>query len=169
MTALQGGERASLRDGGGDVSELASGHGRATGTTTPSSWWLVDAEQRVLAGPFGSRLDAALAELSSPGVEVAPLYPAHGVRRDDGTLARVDAPARLVRRYGTEAPVVAGLGGGPVVEGRPETLGELRFAVRAEGARSVADLLDRRTRIGLVGAERAPAAAVAAAVIASEE
>ncbi|WP_246081004.1 glycerol-3-phosphate dehydrogenase/oxidase [Modestobacter altitudinis] len=84
-------------------------------------------------------------------------------------LARVGAPARLVRRYGTEAPVVAGLGGEPVVEGRPETVGELRFAVRAEGARSVADLLDRRTRIGLVGAERAVAATVAAAVIRSEE
>jgi glycerol-3-phosphate dehydrogenase len=83
-------------------------------------------------------------------------------------LARVGAPARLVRRYGTEAPVVAGLGGDPVVEGRPETVGELRFAVRAEGARSVADLLDRRTRIGLVSAERAAAVEVAAAVIRSE-
>jgi len=83
-------------------------------------------------------------------------------------LARVPSPARLVHRYGTEAPVVAGLGGEPVVEGRPETVGELRFAVRAEGARSVADLLDRRTRIGLVGAERAVAAAVAEAVLAAE-
>jgi glycerol-3-phosphate dehydrogenase len=83
-------------------------------------------------------------------------------------LARVGAPARLVRRYGTEAPLVEGLGGDPVVEGRPETVGELRFAVRAEGARSVADLLDRRTRIGLVRAERAAAVEVAAAVIRSE-
>jgi glycerol-3-phosphate dehydrogenase len=81
-------------------------------------------------------------------------------------LARVEAPARLVRRYGTEAPVVAGLGGAPVVEGRPETVGELRFAVLAEGARSVADLLDRRTRIGLVTGERAVAEPVAAAVLA---
>jgi glycerol-3-phosphate dehydrogenase len=80
-------------------------------------------------------------------------------------LARVAAPARLVHRYGTEAPVVAGLGGEPVVEGRPETVGELRFAVLAEGARSVADLLDRRTRIGLVRAERARAEAVAEAVL----
>jgi glycerol-3-phosphate dehydrogenase len=84
------------------------------------------------------------------------------------TLAQVQAPARLVHRYGTEAPVVAGLGGEPVVEGRPETLGELRFAVRTEGARSVADLLDRRTRIGLVRAERAAAEAVAEAVLAAE-
>ena len=69
-------------------------------------------------------------------------------------LARVDAPDRLVARYGTEAPVVAALGAEPVVEGRPETVGELRFAVRHEGARTVADLLDRRTRIGLVPADR---------------
>jgi glycerol-3-phosphate dehydrogenase len=80
----------------------------------------------------------------------------------------VQAPARLVHRYGTEAPVVAGLGGEPVVAGRPETVGELRFAVRSEGARSVADLLDRRTRIGLVSVERAAAVAVAEAVLAAE-
>jgi glycerol-3-phosphate dehydrogenase len=53
----------------------------------------------------------------------------------------------------------------PVVEGRPETVGELRFAVLAEGARSVADLLDRRTRIGLVRDERAAAEAVAEAAL----
>jgi glycerol-3-phosphate dehydrogenase len=80
----------------------------------------------------------------------------------------VDAPARLVHRFGTEAPVVAGLGGEPVMEGRPETLGELRFAVRTEGARSVADLLDRRTRIGLVPADRARAVETAERVLAEE-
>jgi glycerol-3-phosphate dehydrogenase len=81
-------------------------------------------------------------------------------------LARVDAPARLVARYGTEAPAVAALGAEPVVEGRPETVGELRFAVLAEGARSVADLLDRRTRLGLVPAERERAVSVAERVLA---
>jgi glycerol-3-phosphate dehydrogenase len=81
-------------------------------------------------------------------------------------LDRVDAPARLVARYGTEAPLVAALGGEPVVEGRPETVGELRYAVRCEGARSVADLLDRRTRVGLVPAERGAAVAVAEQVLA---
>ncbi|MGY1741223.1 MULTISPECIES: glycerol-3-phosphate dehydrogenase/oxidase [unclassified Blastococcus] len=81
-------------------------------------------------------------------------------------LARVDAPPRLVARYGTEAPAVAALGAEPVVAGRPETVGELRFAVRAEGARTVADLLDRRTRIGLVPADRARALAAAEAVLA---
>ena len=49
-----------------------------------------------------------------------------------------------------------------------ETVGELRFAVRHEGARTVADLLDRRTRIGLVPADRARAVAVAEQVLAEE-
>jgi glycerol-3-phosphate dehydrogenase len=83
-------------------------------------------------------------------------------------LDRVDAPARLVARYGTEAPLVAALGSTPVVEGRPETVGELRFAVRAEGARTVADLLDRRTRIGLVPADRARAVPEAERVLAEQ-
>lgn len=81
-------------------------------------------------------------------------------------LDAVAAPARLVARYGTEAPRVHALGAEPVVAGRPETVGELRFAVRAEGARTVADLLDRRTRIGLVPADRAAAEATAEAVLA---
>ncbi|MGY1609806.1 glycerol-3-phosphate dehydrogenase/oxidase [Geodermatophilus sp. SYSU D00700] len=83
-------------------------------------------------------------------------------------LARVRASARLVARYGTEAPRVAALGADPVVAGRPETVGELRFGVRAEGARTVADLLDRRVRLGLVPADREPAVAVAEAVLADE-
>lgn len=81
-------------------------------------------------------------------------------------LDRVDAPSRLVGRYGTEAPAVHALGGDPVAPGRVETVGELRFAVRAEGARSVADLLDRRTRVGLVPADRAAARDVAERVLA---
>jgi glycerol-3-phosphate dehydrogenase len=83
-------------------------------------------------------------------------------------LERVAAPGRLVARYGTEAPVVEALGPAAVVAGRPETVGELRFAVRHEGARSVADLLDRRTRFGLVPAERARAVGVAEQVLAEE-
>jgi glycerol-3-phosphate dehydrogenase len=45
-------------------------------------------------------------------------------------------------------------------------VGELRFAVRHEGARTVSDLLDRRTRIGLVPADRARAVEVAERVLA---
>ena len=83
-------------------------------------------------------------------------------------LERVAGPARLVARYGTEAPVVEALGPAAVVASRPETVGELRFAVRHEGARTVADLLDRRTRIGLVPADRERAVPVAEQVLAEE-
>jgi glycerol-3-phosphate dehydrogenase len=83
-------------------------------------------------------------------------------------LTRVQAPERLVARYGTEAPTVDALGSEPVIEGRAETVGELRFAVRHEGARSVSDLLDRRTRIGLVPADRARAVPAAERVLAEE-
>ncbi|MGY2066929.1 glycerol-3-phosphate dehydrogenase/oxidase [Blastococcus sp. SYSU DS0619] len=83
-------------------------------------------------------------------------------------LDRVPAPERLVARYGTEAPLVEALGPAAVVAGRPETVGELRFAVRHEGARTVADLLDRRTRIGLVAADRERAVPVAEEVLAEE-
>jgi len=67
---------------------LPSGQGSVpvTGPTSATGWWLVDEHTRVLAGPFPSRVDAALAELSSPRDDVEAV-PAHGVRRPDGTLA----------------------------------------------------------------------------------
>jgi len=81
-------------------------------------------------------------------------------------LARVDAPPRLVRRFGAEAPQVladaVGRSGSseadltaPVAEGVPVTRAELLWGVTAEGALDVDDLLDRRTRVGLVTADRA--------------
>jgi len=73
-------------------------------------------------------------------------------------LATVPAPRRLVARYGTEAPIVAALDGDPLVA-------QLLWAVRHEGALDVDDLLDRRTRIGLVPADRAAALPVARAVL----
>ena len=82
-------------------------------------------------------------------------------------LTRVDAPTRLVRRHGTEAPALLAHGRGlglddadllaPVADGVPTTMAELLWAVAHEGALDVDDLLDRRTRVGLVPADRAPA------------
>jgi glycerol-3-phosphate dehydrogenase len=79
-------------------------------------------------------------------------------------LARVEAPARLVRRYGTEAPALLAHGRSlgcddttllaPVVDGLATTTAELLWGVGHEGALDVGDLLDRRTRIGLVPADR---------------
>ncbi len=66
--------------------------------------------------------------------------------------SNVDAPARLAARYGSEAPLVAALGTEEVAPG--VTTGELQWAVRHEGALDESDLLDRRTRAGLVLADR---------------
>ncbi|GAB3461799.1 glycerol-3-phosphate dehydrogenase/oxidase [Actinophytocola sediminis] len=70
-------------------------------------------------------------------------------------LSIVDAPARLVASYGTEAPAVAALS--PERVAGEITAGEIAWAVRHEGALSSADVLHRRTRIGLVPARLAEA------------
>jgi glycerol-3-phosphate dehydrogenase len=91
---------------------------------------------------------------------------------DARTLARVPAPARLVAKYGTEAPEVLALAGPdprlaePVSTGTTVTGAEFAFAVRHEGALDAGDLLDRRTRIGLVPADRNEALAAAARALA---
>ena len=81
-------------------------------------------------------------------------------------LARLAGPPRLVRRFGTEADLVVadavevtGLGEAELVAPGPRgvTLAELVFGVTHEGAADVDDLLDRRTRVGLVAADRAAA------------
>lgn len=82
-------------------------------------------------------------------------------------LRALSAPPRLVRRYGTEAAAVHALAAEepalaePVLPGHPLTRAELLWAVRHEGALDESDLLDRRTRIGLVPEDRAAALAVA--------
>ncbi|MGC4999884.1 glycerol-3-phosphate dehydrogenase/oxidase [Streptomyces sp. DT195] len=87
-------------------------------------------------------------------------------------LRDLPAPARLVRRYGTEAPAVLALAerdpvlAEPVLPGHPVTRAELLWAARHEGALDPSDLLDRRTRIGLVPEDRAEALAVAAEMLA---
>jgi len=88
-------------------------------------------------------------------------------------LGRLPAPARLIGRYGAEAPAVLMLGVRdpallrPVAPGVPVTAAELRWAVRHEGALDEEDLLDRRTRIGLVPADRAAALPAARAALAA--
>jgi glycerol-3-phosphate dehydrogenase len=87
-------------------------------------------------------------------------------------LAGLAAPRHLVGRYGTEALDVARLEidpelAAPVVPGGPHSLAELAFAVEHEGALEAADLLDRRTRIGLVAGDRARALPLAERLLAA--
>ncbi|MEU7380434.1 glycerol-3-phosphate dehydrogenase/oxidase [Streptomyces sp. NPDC042207] len=87
------------------------------------------------------------------------------------TLASLPAPRRLVRLYGTEAPAVHALGArdphlrAPVLEGHPVTRAELLWAAHHEGALDESDLLDRRTRIGLIPSDRTRALGAAREVL----
>lgn len=82
---------------------------------------------------------------------------------DRHVLSTVDASERLVFRYGTEAGRVAALGAldpalsATVADGSMITAAEVVWAVRHEGALDADDVLDRRTRIGLVRSDRVAA------------
>ncbi|WP_244301279.1 glycerol-3-phosphate dehydrogenase C-terminal domain-containing protein [Leucobacter insecticola] len=54
----------------------------------------------------------------------------------------------------------------PVAPGVPVTRAEVEYAVRVEGALTVEDVLDRRTRIGLVDADRAAAEPIVSEIVA---
>ncbi|MEU0335170.1 glycerol-3-phosphate dehydrogenase/oxidase [Streptomyces sp. NPDC006193] len=88
-----------------------------------------------------------------------------------GRLRALPVPGRLVRRYGAEAAAVHALAAEdpalaePVLPGHPVTLAELLWAVRHEGALDASDLLDRRTRIGVVPADRARAVPAAREIL----
>ena len=81
------------------------------------------------------------------------------------SLATVPAPARFVRRFGTEARRVAAL-----AEGATAACGvsaqELEWGVVAEGALTLDDLLERRTRLGLVATDADESRDAAAAAFA---
>jgi glycerol-3-phosphate dehydrogenase len=89
------------------------------------------------------------------------------------TLAGIDAPPRLIRRYGAEAPAVAALAGSdptlaePLADGLDVTGAELVWALRHELALDLDDLLDRRTRLGLVPSQRAAAEPAAERILAA--
>jgi len=90
-----------------------------------------------------------------------------------GPLAgAMNLPARLLRRYGNEAPRVAALAEGnphllePIAPGIGARGVELIFGRCVEGAQTVEDLIERRTRISLVTADVERAQPVAAQVLA---
>jgi glycerol-3-phosphate dehydrogenase len=77
-----------------------------------------------------------------------------------------DLPASLVARYGAEAPNVIAAASRerptePVADGIDVTRAEFDYAVTHEGAMTADDILDRRTRIGLVQADRERVVSVA--------
>ncbi|WP_084957852.1 glycerol-3-phosphate dehydrogenase/oxidase [Thermoactinospora rubra] len=109
-------------------------------------------------------VDRALALRGVPaGPSVTASLPLVGA---GGTAVAAGVPRRLVERYGSEAREVWELARRfPEEAGLGVTLGELVWAVRCEGALDVDDLLDRRTRLGLVPADRAAALPLAHAAL----
>ena len=75
---------------------------------------------------------------------------------DTSTLVGQGIPDRLIRRYGAEAALLSHDPEllQPISDDIPATMAELLWGVEHEGALDVDDLLDRRTRIGLVPADR---------------
>ncbi|MCD0448562.1 glycerol-3-phosphate dehydrogenase/oxidase [Actinocorallia sp. API 0066] len=86
-------------------------------------------------------------------------------------LSRVQAPARLVRRYGAEAADMMALAEDdpsllePILTERPHLRVEWEWAIRHEGALDASDLVDRRTRLGLVPEDREQAIPLANALL----
>ncbi|BBY09207.1 glycerol-3-phosphate dehydrogenase/oxidase [Mycobacterium noviomagense] len=87
--------------------------------------------------------------------------PLVGAPANPGSTARpaTGLPASLVARYGAEAPSVVAAAScerptDPVADGIDVIRAEFEYAVTHEGALTVEDIVDRRTRIGLVPADR---------------
>jgi glycerol-3-phosphate dehydrogenase len=81
-----------------------------------------------------------------------------------------ELPGSMVARYGAEAPNVIARAGcdrptDQVADGIDVTRAEFEYAVTHEGALTADDILDRRTRIGLVAEDRARAKAAAAELL----
>lgn len=89
-----------------------------------------------------------------------------------GRAAPSGQPSSLVARYGAESATVIASATcarptAPVAEGIDVIRAEFEYAVTHEGALDADDILDRRTRIGLVAADRERAAAAAQEFLAS--
>jgi glycerol-3-phosphate dehydrogenase len=163
--------------------DLAASPGRPAGATADVSRRhavLEDAETGAVT-VVGGKLttyrrmaeDAVDRIAARPGVAAGPCLtrrlPVVGAQAPD--LRQAGVPRRLVRRYGAEARAVLALADGrpelraPIAPGIPVLGVELAWAVEREGACTLEDVLDRRTRIGLVDAWREAAAPAAAELL----
>lgn len=92
--------------------------------------------------------------------------PLVGAPGTSGSGATAGLPSSLVARFGTEAAAVIDTAtcarpAEPVADGIDVLRAEFEYAVTHEGALDTDDILDRRTRIGLVAVDRERAEAVA--------
>jgi len=177
---------AAGADGSAGAAGADGSAGRAVRTADLSRRHLVHTSAAGITTVVGGKLttyrrmardavDAAVAHAGLPAAACRTAWLPLVGAAPASVLARVPAPARLVARYGAEAPAVLALAQGdpellvPIADGTEVTGAELLWAVRHEGALDVDDLLDRRTRIGLRPVDRARALAAARGVFARQE
>lgn len=169
------GLRPLVDSGDGDTADLSRDHALLTsdnGLVTITGGKLTEyrlmAEQVVdlVAGRAG--LPAGPCRTADLPLVGAPGHPLAAVAATSAGLL----PASLVARYGQEAGTVvaASLLDRPleaVAEGLDVTRAEFSYAVTHEGALTVDDVLDRRSRVGLVATDRAAAEPVARQALAA--
>ncbi len=169
-----------LLDGGGDS---RSGQGRTSDISRRHAVLTsADGVVTIVGGKLTTyrrmAQDAVDAALAARGLAAGPCrtarLPLVGAA-PRASLATLSAPRRLIERYGTEAVAVHALAATdprlaePVADGVEVTRAELLWAARHEGALDEGDLLDRRTRVGLVPADRAAALPAAGEVLARSQ
>jgi glycerol-3-phosphate dehydrogenase len=152
-----------LLEAGGRTADLSRRH--AVLTSTSGVVTVVGGKLTTYRRMAQDTVDAAISEA---GLTAGPCrtreLPLVGAAPHD-VLNRLEQPARLVRRFGTEAAAVLGDARertgldddallAAVAPGVPVTRAELEWAVSHEGALDADDVLDRRTRVGLVPADR---------------
>jgi glycerol-3-phosphate dehydrogenase len=158
MLGTYAGLRPLLDTGAGSTADLSRKH--AVHTSPDGLITIVGGKLTTYRRMAQDTVDAAVRAGGLPaGACVTNRLPLVGAA-SPGALAALTAPRRLVQRYGVEARQVVAEAAGdqallaPIAPGIPTTMAELLFAVHHEGAFTVDDLLDRRTRIGLSPAER---------------
>jgi glycerol-3-phosphate dehydrogenase len=176
------GLRPLLDDGHGETSDISRRHAiiiAADGLVT-----VVGGKLTTYRRVAQDALDAALERIARTGPTAGPCrtgrLPLVGADRPAGDRAAGDRaagehkmPYRLLRRYGSEAALVIGESNGdprllePIAPGLSTTMAELLFGLRHEGALTVDDLLERRTRIAVVAPDRALATPAAEAALAA--
>ena len=180
------GLRPLVDSGAGDTADLSrdhalltSGNGLVTITGGKLTEYRLMAEQVVdlvvdrLGGSTGPCRTADLPLVGAPGHNgVAVATGGAGSAEVDRPRASGYLPPSLVARYGQEAGAVVAASLldrplEPVSDGLDVTRAEFSFAVTHEGALTVDDVLDRRSRVGLVPADRAAAEPVAREALAA--
>ncbi|OXM57436.1 glycerol-3-phosphate dehydrogenase [Amycolatopsis thailandensis] len=148
------GLRPLVEGGGGRSADLSRKHAVVTGSDGVLT--VVGGKLTTYRKMAEDAVDAALKRSGlRAGPSTTPRLPLLGATPRH-RLSSVDAPARLVAKYGTEAPRVAALGevdpelGLPLSAGTEISAAEVVWAVRHEGALDVEDVLERRTRLSLV-------------------